>query len=142
MKISHQMYFLLFGIVFTVLIDFYVSSSDYLLVFLAFIRMIGIVIALSYRIIYDNYGKNINYDTTKIFWNPFKNIFVTIAAIEQALIMYYVTFSLNFWSILYIIEQVSMPLIFYLWIRRIQNQDFYSLQNIWLEIFDSTNDLR
>jgi hypothetical protein len=139
MEISRQIYFIIIGIVFTILSDLYLSSSNFVLIFLVFIRIIGIFIALFYRIIYDNYDKNINYDTKKRFWNPFKNIFVTIAAIEQAFILYYIKFSLNISSILYIIQQVSMPLFVYLWIRRIEKEDFSFLQNIWSEIFDSKN---
>jgi hypothetical protein len=137
MEISRDIYFIIIGIIFTILIDLYLSSSSYVLIFLAFSRIIGIVIALFYRSIYDNYDKNINYDTKKLFWNPFKNIFAVIAAIEQAFILYYIKFSLNIWSILYIIEQVSMPLFVYLWIRRIEKENFYFLQHIWLEIFGS-----
>jgi len=139
MEISRQIYFIIIGIVFTILSDLYLSSSNFVLIFLVFIRIIGIFIALFYRIIYDNYDKNINYDTKKRFWNPFKNIFVTIAAIEQAFVLYYIKFSLNISSILYIIQQVSMPLFVYLWIRRIEKEDFSFLQNIWSEIFDSKN---
>jgi hypothetical protein len=140
MEISREIYFILFGIVFTILIDLYISSSSYVLSFLAFIRISAIFIAFFYRIIYDNYDKNVNYDTKKRFWNPFKNIFVAIAAIEQAFVMYYIKFSLNFWTILYITEQVSMPLFAYLWIRRIEKENLGFLQYILLEVFDSKND--
>jgi len=140
MEISREIYFILFGIVFTILIDLYISSSSYVLSFLAFIRIGAIFIAVFYRIIYDNYDKNVSYDTKKRFWNPFKNIFVAIAAIEQAFVMYYITFSLNFWTILYITEQVSMPLFAYLWIRRIEKENLGFLQYIWLEVFDSKKD--
>jgi len=137
MEISRDIYFIIIGIIFTISIDLYLSSSSYVLILLAFSRIIGIFIALFYRIIYDNYDKNINYDTKKLFWNPFKNIFTVIAGIEQAFVLYYIKFSLNIWSILYIIEQVSMPLFVYLWIRRIEKENFYFLQHIWLEIFGS-----
>ncbi|CAF4387614.1 unnamed protein product [Rotaria sp. Silwood2] len=140
MEIARRIYFIFFGLVFTILIDLYLSSSNNVLILLAFIRILGISIAFFYRIIYDNYDKNVNYNTTKTFWNPFKNIFVVIAAIEQAFVMYYIEFSLNFQSILYIIEQVSMPLFAYLWIRRIEKENFSFLQYIWFEIFHSTND--
>lgn len=137
MEISREIYFILTGIFFTILIDLYLSLSSYVLIILTFIRIIGIFIALFYRIIYDNYDKNNHYDTKKNFWIPFKNIFVAIAAIEQAFVIYYLKFSLNIWSILYIIQQVSMPLFTYLWIRRIEKENFDFLQQIWLEIVSS-----
>ncbi|CAF3091365.1 unnamed protein product [Rotaria sp. Silwood2] len=128
MEIARRICFIFLGLVFTILIDLYLSSSNNVLILLAFIRILGISIAFFYRIIYDNYDKNVNYNTTKTFWNPFKNIFVVIAAIEQAFVMYYIEFSLNFQSILYIIEQVSMPLFAYLWIQRIK-KDSYDYHN-------------
>ncbi|CAF0934671.1 unnamed protein product [Rotaria sordida] len=140
MEITRRIYFIVLGLILTMLIDLYLSSSKNILIFLAFIRILGIFIAFFYRIIYDNYDKNIDYNTTKTFWSPFKNIFVIIAAIEQAFIMYYIKFSYDLQSILYIIEQVSMPLFVYLWIRRIEKEDFSVLQYIWFEVFDSTND--
>ncbi|CAF3482410.1 unnamed protein product [Rotaria sordida] len=140
MEITRRIYFIVLGLILTMLIDLYLSSSKNVLIFLAFIRILGIFIAFFYRIIYDNYDKNIDYNTTKTFWSPFKNIFVIIAAIEQAFIMYYIKFSYDLQSILYIIEQVSMPLFVYLWIRRIEKEDFSVLQYIWFEVFDSTND--
>ncbi|CAF0913314.1 unnamed protein product [Rotaria sp. Silwood1] len=140
MEITRRIYFVFLGIVFTILIDLYLSASNKVLILLVFIRILGLFIAFFYRIIYDNYDKNVNYNTTKTFWNPFKNMFVMIAAIEQAFVMYYIEFSLNFQSILYIIQQVSMPLFVYLWIRRIEKENFSFLQYIWFEVFHSTYD--
>jgi hypothetical protein len=137
MEISRQIYFIVIGVVFTILIDLYLSSTHYVLIFLAFTRILALFIAFFYRIIYDNYDKNFHYDTKKKFWNPLKNTFVIIAAIEQAFVIYYLKFSLNIWSILYLIEQVSIPLFVYLWIRRIEKENFGFLQHIWFEIFDS-----
>jgi hypothetical protein len=131
MEISREIYFIVIGIVLTISIDLYLSSTSYALLFLSFIRIISMFIAFFYRIIFDNNERKTS------FWNPFKNIFTVIAAIEQAFVIYYLKFSLNIWSILYIIEQVSMPLFVYLWIRRIERENFSILQNIWLEIFDS-----
>ncbi|CAF1020083.1 unnamed protein product [Adineta steineri] len=134
MEISREIYFILCGIAFTIFFDLYISSSSYVLILCACIRILSICIAFFYRIIYDNYDNN---DTKKTFWNPFKNIFVVIAAIQQAFVLYYIKFSLNIWIILYIIVQVSMPLFAYLWIRRIERQNLSFLQYAWFEIFDS-----
>ncbi|CAF1118746.1 unnamed protein product [Adineta steineri] len=134
MEISREIYFILCGIAFTIFFDLYISSSSYVLILCACIRILSICIAFFYRIIYDNYDNN---DTKKTFWNPFKNIFVVIAAIQQAFVLYYINFSLNIWIILYIIVQVSMPLFAYLWIRRIERQNLSFLQYAWFEIFDS-----
>jgi hypothetical protein len=139
MEVSREIYFIISGLIFTMLVDLYSSSTSYVLIFLAFTRIIAIFIAFFHRIIYDNYDKNVHCDASETFWRSFKNIFTIIAAIEQAFVMYYITFSWNVWSVLYIIQQVSMPLLVYLWIRRIEKQDFSFLQYIWFEIFDSTN---
>jgi len=133
MEISREIYFIFFGCILTMLIDLYLSFTSYALLFLTFIRILTLFIAFFYRIIYDNDEKN---SPKKFFWNSFKNIFVVIATIEQAFVIYYLKFSLNIWSISYIIEQVSMPLLVYLWIRRMEKENFVVLQHIWLEIFD------
>jgi uncharacterized membrane protein len=140
MEIPREIYFIISGIVFTILTDLYLSSTSYRLVFLSVIRIIGIFIALLYRIIYDNYDKNVICDTAKTFWNPFKNTFVVIAAMQQAFVIYHLKFSSDHWSILYIVQQVSMPLFAYLWIRRIQNENLSFFQYVWMEIFGSKND--
>lgn len=137
MEISREIYFIVLGILFTYLIDVYLSLSSYILLVLCFIRIILIFIAFIYRIIFDNYDQNIQYDTKKNFWNPFKNLFTVIATIEQAFVIYYLKFSWNIWSILFLIQQVSMPLFAYLWIRRIERENFSILQQIWLEIVGS-----
>lgn len=51
--------------------------------------------------------------------------------------IYYLKFTWNIWSILYLIEQVSMPLLAYLWIRRVESENFTALQNVWYEIYES-----
>ncbi|CAM4797524.1 unnamed protein product [Rotaria magnacalcarata] len=140
MEIFPRIYFIFFGILFTIIIDLYLSSSQNALIFLAFTRIIAIFISFFYRIAYDNYDKNVDYDTAKTFWTPFKNLFVIIAVIEQAFVMYHIEFSPNLLSILYIIQQVAMPLFVYLWIRRIEKENLSFLQYIWLEIFNTTND--
>ena len=138
MEISRQIYFIVSGLIVTMLMDVYLSSSSYVLILLAFTRIIAIFIAFFYRIIYDNYDENKTCDTTKTFWTPFKNIFTIIGGIEQAFVMHYIKSSWNIWSVLYIIQQVSMPLLVYLWIRRIEKENFSVLQYIWFEIFHST----
>jgi hypothetical protein len=133
MEIPREIYFIFFGGILTMLIDVYLSSTSYTLLFLTFIRILALFIAFFSRIIFDNDEKNIK----KFVWNRFKNIFVVIATIEQAFVIYYLKFSVNIWSILYLIEQVSMPLFIYLWIRRIERENFTVLQHVWLEIVDS-----
>lgn len=140
MEISPRIYFVAFGILCTILIDLYLSSSNSRLVSLVILRILGISIAIFYRIIYDNYDKNVNLDTTKTFWTPFKNMFVFMAVIQQAFVMYYITFSFDLLSILFIIQQVSMPLLAYLWIRRIEKENLSFLQSIWFALFHAAND--
>ncbi|CAF4266220.1 unnamed protein product [Rotaria socialis] len=140
METNRRIYFIFFGILFTIIIDLCLSSSQNALIFLTFTRIIAIFISFFYRIAYDNYDKNADYDTAKTFWTPFKNLFVIIAVIEQAFVMYQIKFSSNFLSILYIILQVAMPLFVYLWIRRIEQENLSFLQYIWFEIFNTTND--
>ena len=122
MDISQKLIFMFFGILLTILIDLYSSSLNNIFLCLAFIRIMAIFIALFYRIIYDNYNTNINDDETKLFWNSFKNLFTIVAIIEQIIVIYYIKFLPTFWTILCIIQQVSMPLLVYLWIRRIQRE--------------------
>jgi hypothetical protein len=133
MEIPREIYFIFFGGIITMLIDVYFSSSSYALLSLSLIRVLALFIAFFSRIICDNDEKNIK----KFFWSTFKNIFVVIAAIEQAFVIYYLKISVDIWSILYLIQQVSMPLFIYLWIRRIEREKFTVLQHVWLEIIDT-----
>lgn len=134
MKLSRGFYFIFFGGLFTSIFDFYLSSSYWTLTFFAVTRFFSVLTALLYRIIYDYYDQTSHPDTTQTFWNPMKNIFVVIAAIQQSIVLYYFTTCNSLWSILSVIAHVSMPLLAYLWIRRIQREDLNALQKIWLEI--------
>ncbi|CAF0893410.1 unnamed protein product [Adineta ricciae] len=137
MEISRHVYFITFGALVTILLDFYASFSNYALILLTSIRACAMIIAFFYRVIYDTYDAKVDSDTKKSFWNPFKNLFVVIAAIEQAFVISYLKFSSDPWTILFIIQQVSMPLIAYLWIRRIERDDLSFLQYAWIEMFSS-----
>ena len=140
MKISRGIYFIIIGGLLTMISDAYFSSSSWILLLFVALRTIGIFVALIYRIIYDHYKPTAQENTTITFWNPFKNLFVVIAAVQQAFVLYNLTVSTDFWSILFIVQQMSMPLLAYLWIRRIQKEDLSVFQQIWLEIVGSSGD--
>ena len=142
MKLSRGFYFIFFAGLFTSLVDFYLSSSDWLLTLFALSRFLAVLTALVYRIIGDSYDQTSHNDTTLTFWNPLKNIFTVGAAIQQAFVLYRLTAFNDLWVILTVIAHVSMPLVAYLWIRRIQREDLSSLQKIWLEIVHSDRDPR
>ena len=142
MKLSRGFYFIFFAGLFTSLLDFYLSSSDWLLTLFALSRFLAVLTALIYRIIGDSYDPTGHADTTSSFWNPLKNVFVVGAAIQQAFVLYRLTAFNDLWSILTVIAHVSMPLIAYLWIRRIQRENLSSLQKIWLEIVRIDRDPR
>ena len=132
MELSSEIYFVLIGIVLTGLTDIYLSSSSSFLVLLAAVRILSIGIALAYRVFYDR-----DPDRTNTYWNTMKNMYVVVATVEQACIFYHLEFEPNLWSILYIIQQVSMPLLSYLWIRRIERENFSALQQIWTDVMGS-----
>ena len=140
MKLSRGIYFIVIGGLLTMITDAYFSSSSWMLLLFACLRSIGIFVALIYRIIYEHYETTVPTDTTLTFWNPFKNLFVVVAAVQQAFVLYYLTTSTDFRSILFIVQQVSMPLLAYLWIRRIQREDLSLFQQIWLEIVGLSHD--
>ena len=128
MEVSREIYFVLVGIVLTSLTDVYLSSSSGFLVLLAAVRILSIGIALVYRVFYDR---------TNNHWTLMKNIYVVVATVQQACIFYHLEIELNLWSMLYIIQQVSMPLLAYLWIRRIERENFSTLQQIWTDAMGS-----
>jgi hypothetical protein len=121
MLVSKSIYFILLGILLTVSIDFYFSASQWTLTLFAASRAIGICIALVQRIVYDSHS--------------------SFATIEQAIILYQHAGSIDsFRSMLLLIEQVSIPLLVYLWIRRIERTDMTNLQKIWREMVGTVCD--
>lgn len=138
MELSREIYFIFFGGLITFFLDLYFSLTSSTLLVFAFIRILTLLFAFFYRIIREKDDKRNQINPRTIFWNRLKNIFVIIAAIEQAYVIYYLNFSWNnIWSILHLIEQVSMPLIAYLWIRRVERANFTVLQHAWWEIIES-----
>lgn len=125
MKIPSNFYFIVFAGLSTCFVDFYFSSTDWILTLFAFSRFLAVLFAFVVRIIDEKSSQ---------FWDFFKNLFVIIAAIQQAFVLYRWTSFADLWAILFVIHQVSMPLFSYLWIRRIQREDLSLLQKIWLEI--------
>ena len=137
MEITREIYWIFFGGLTTFFLDIYFSSTSSTLFILTLIRIVALLFAFFYRIIREKDDKRQQTSSRNVFWNRFKNIFVIIAAIEQAYVIYYLKSSWNIWSILHLIEQVSMPLIAYLWIRRIERVNFTVLQHAWWEIIES-----
>ena len=137
MEITREIYWIFFGGLTTFFLDIYFSSTSSTLFILTLIRIVALLFAFFYRIIREKDDKRQQTSSRNVFWNRFKNIFVIIAAIEQAYVIYYLKSSWNIWSILHLIEQVSMPLIAYLWIRRIERANFTVLQHAWWEIIES-----
>jgi hypothetical protein len=140
MRISRGISFIVIGGLLTMISDAYFSSSSWILLLFAALRTIGIFVALIYRIIYDHCKSTAQKNTALTFWNPFKNLFVVIAAVQQAFVLYHLKSSADLWSILFIVQQMSMPLLAYLWVRRIQREDFRLFQQIWLEIVGLNSD--
>ena len=120
--------FLFVGIVVTIMMDIYLCSSSWLLIILASIRLIGMSMALVYRMIFDYDQKNIHQDLSMTFWNSLKNTFLIMAGFQQAFVLYYCTSLWQFWSSVTMI----IPLIGYFWIRRIQAADLTYLQEVCL----------
>ena len=126
MEISREIYFIFFGCILTILVDLYLSLiTSYSLFVLCLLRVIALFVAFFSPILLEVNGS---------FWRKFKNLFVCIAAIEQALVIYYFKFDTNTWTVLYLIQQVSMPLFVYLWIRRNERANFTVLRQVCLEI--------
>ena len=128
--------FLFFGIVLTIADDIYLSSSSWFLIILASIRLIGMSIALVYRMIFDYDQKNTHQDLSMTFWNSLKSTFLVMAGLQQAFVLYQWAWPLHLWSSIGLVARLIMPFIAYLWIRRIQAEDLSYLQEVCL----GTND--
>lgn len=137
MEISREIYWIFFGGLTTFFLDLCFSLTNSKLLFLALLRIAILITAVFYRIVYEKDEKRSESSSKNLSWNRFKNIFVVFAAIEQAYVIYHLKFSSNPWAILHLIEQVAMPLIAYLWIRRIERANFTALQHAWWEIIES-----
>lgn len=134
MEISREIYWIFFGGLTTFFLDLYFSLTNSRLFVLALLRVITLILAFFYRIIYEKDDKQ---NASNSSWNRFKNIFVVFAAVSQAYVIYHLRISLNIWLVLHLIEQVTMPLIAYLWIRRIERANFTALQHAWWEVIES-----
>jgi uncharacterized membrane protein len=123
---------LFFGIVVTIVNDIHLCSSSWLLIILASVRLIGMHVALVYRMIFDNDQKNIHQDLSIPLWNSLKNAFLVMNGLQQAFVLYHWTSPWQLWSSMAMIGRLIIPFIGYLLIRRIQAEDLTYLQEVCL----------
>jgi hypothetical protein len=137
MNYSYGLKFLSFGIIFTIVADIYVCSSSWILIVLAASRLIGMPIAVVYRMVFDYSDKNIDHEASAHFWNSLTNGFLVVTGVQQACVFYHWTASIPIGSVSYLVGQLCIPLVAYQWIRTIKSTDLRYVQEIGLDINDS-----
>lgn len=137
MKFISGFKFLLFGLLLTLITDITVSTSSWFLISLACMRLIGMTSALGYQMIFNYYEKDSNEETLTTFWKSSKQAFLILVAVQQSFVLYHLQVPNNVWAGVTLLVQLSIPIIAYLWIGRIQNEDLSYLQEVCLGTDDS-----
>lgn len=132
MKFIHGFKFLFFGILVTIVNDISVSTSSWFLISLACMRLIAMTIALGYQMIFNYYEKHTKQETFGTFWKSLKQVFLILAAVQHSFVWYHLQVPGTFWSGFSILAQLFVPIMVYLWICRIQNEDLSYLQEVCL----------